>query len=150
MKKTYLCTKIRTNRQMAAQYSSKHGVIGRTPAELYMIFCDLRNFKAMMPANDEVSVEADYDSITATAKGMTFSLKIKERQPYSKISLESYNSPLAFTIDFNFKDIGGGRTEFYIDVDAQISGMIKMMIGGKINDALNKIVDGMVNASAQI
>lgn len=134
---------------MSAQYSSKHGYVGRNPMELYMVFTDLRNFKAMMPANEEVSIEADYDTLTATAKGMTFALKAKERQPYSKISLESFNSPLNFAIDFNFKDVGGGRTEFYIDVDAQISGMIKMMIGGKIKDALDKIVDGVVSAGAQ-
>ncbi len=134
---------------MSAQYSSKHGYVGRSPMELYMAFTDLRNFKAMMPANEEVNVEADYDTLTATAKGMTFTVKVKERQPYSKISLESFNSPIGFSIDFNFKDIGGGRTEFYIDVDAQISGMIKMMIGGKIKDALDKIVDGVVNAGAQ-
>jgi carbon monoxide dehydrogenase subunit G len=135
---------------MAAQYSSKHGYVGRNPMELYMAFTDLRNFKAMMPASEEVSVEADYDTLTATAKGMTFSLKVTDRQPYSKVSLESFNSPLAFTIDFHFNDIGGGRTDFFIEVDAQISGMIKMMLGGKIKEALDKIVDGMVSAGAQI
>ena len=34
---------------MAAQYSSKHGVVGRAPAELFMAFTDLRNFKQMVP-----------------------------------------------------------------------------------------------------
>ena len=40
---------------MAAQYSSKHGVVGRAPAELFMAFTDLRNFKQMVPQDQKIA-----------------------------------------------------------------------------------------------
>ena len=51
---------------MAAQYSSKHGVVGRAPAELFMAFTDLRNFKQMVPQDQKIDIEADYDTLKAT------------------------------------------------------------------------------------
>ena len=44
----------------------------------------------------------------------------------------------------HFDDMGGSRTDFSIEVEAEISGMIKMMVGGKVKEALDKIVDGRV------
>ena len=40
-----------------------------------------------------------------------------------------------------------GRTDFSIDLDANLNFMMKAMLGGKLQEALDKIVDGLVDAS---
>lgn len=137
---------------MATEYHSKHGIVGRSPMELYMAFTDLRNFAAMVPEDkkQQIALQADFDTLTATAQGMSISVKVTERVPYSRITLESCNSPLAFSLQLNFGDCGGGRTDFHINAGAELNGIMKMMIGGKIQKALDQVVDQLVNASAHI
>ena len=132
---------------MAAQYSSKHGVVGKSPAELFMAFTDLRNFKQMVPQDQKIDIEADYDTLRATVQGMSMGVRVSRRLPYSLIELEDNGAPFHFTMALHFDDMGGSRTDFSIEVEAEISGMIKMMIGGKVKEALDKIVDGIVAAA---
>ena len=40
-----------------------------------------------------------------------------------------------------------GRTDFYIRLDANLNFMMKAMIGGKIQQGLDKIVDSLVMVS---
>ena len=40
-----------------------------------------------------------------------------------------------------------GRTDFWIDLDANLNFMMKTMLGGKLQQALDKMVDGLVDAS---
>ena len=54
---------------MSAQYSSKHGIVSRQPAEIYMAFTDMRNFLAMLPEDKKQGVTADYDTISAMDLG---------------------------------------------------------------------------------
>lgn len=129
---------------MAAQYSSKHGVVGRAPTELFMAFTDLRNFKQMVPQDQKIDIEADYDTLKATVQGMSMGVRVSRRLPYSLIELQDNGAPFHFTMTLHFDDMGGSRTDFSIEVEAEISGMIKMMVGGKVKEALDKIVDGIV------
>ena len=132
---------------MAAQYSSKHGVVGKSPAELFMAFPDLRNFKQMVPQDQKIAIEADYDTLKATVQGMSMGVRVSRRLPYSLIELQDNGAPFHFTMTMHFDDMGGCRTDFSIEVEAEISGMIKMMVGGKVKEALDKIVDGIVAAA---
>ena len=132
---------------MAAQYSSKHGVVGKSPAELFMAFTDLRNFKQMVPQDQKIDIEADYDTLKATVQGMSMGVRVSRRLPYSLIELQDNGAPFHFTMTMHFDDMGGCRTDFSLEVAAEISGMIKMMVGGKVKEALDTIVDGIVAAA---
>lgn len=70
---------------MTTNIDSKHGIVSKQPAELYMAFADLRNFLQFMPEGNRGDVTADYDSITATVQGFKIGIMIKERTPYSRI-----------------------------------------------------------------
>ena len=39
------------------------------------------------------------------------------------------------------------KTDFYIKVEADLNLMMKMMLSGKVKEALDKVVDGLVDAS---
>ena len=114
-----------------------------------MAFTDLRNFKQMVPPDKQVAIEADFDSLTATAQGMSISVRVAERHPYDLIVIEDKDAPIHFSVKVHFDDGGAGRTDFWVEADAELNGIMKLMIGGKIREALDKVVDGLVEASAK-
>ncbi len=131
-------------------YKSKHGTVSKSPAELFMQFADMRNFANLIPEDkkQQVSLEADYDRLKANVQGFNIGVKVLRRTPYSLLEFEDDGAPLKFNIALHFDPMGGsGKTDFSIDVDADLNFMMKMMIGNKIQDALDKIVDGLVAMS---
>lgn len=131
-----------------AQFKSKHGIVSRPQQELYMSFVDMRNFTQMIPEDKKDMITADYDSLTATVQNFRISVKVSGRVPYSLIQLQDADAPFHFGISIHFDESPvPGKTDFHIDVDADLNLMMKMMLGNKIEEALNRIVDGLVAVS---
>lgn len=131
------------------EYNSKHAVVKRAPYELYMAFVDMRNFVQFLPEDKKQDVTADFDTLTATVQGFSIGVKVHERVPYSMISVVDYGAPFAFKIDFHVDSNNGAQneTDFYIDVEADLNFMMKTLLGSKIKDGLNKIVDSLAAVS---
>ena len=131
-----------------AKYSSKKGTVAKAPYELYMALTDLRNILNMIPQDKREGVTADFDSIHATVQGFEFGVRIIERTPYSRIVLKDDGAPFAFTVALNFEPtVSASQTLFSIDVEAELNFMMKTLLGSKIKDWLDKVVDGLVDAS---
>ncbi len=114
-----------------------------------MAFTDMRTFAQMVP-QDKVKAEitADYDSLTATVQGFRIGVRVDERQPYRLIRIGSSESPVEFVAVLHFEPSQlGGRTDFWIDLDANLNFMMKTMLGSKLQQAIDKMVDGLVDAS---
>ena len=131
------------------QIESKKGVVSRSPYELYMSFTDLQNFQRMLPEDKRDQVTATFDTLQATVQGFAVGVKVHERVPYSRIELVDYGAPFAFHIVLHFDPATEDpyTTSFWIDVEAELNLMMKMMLSGKIKEALDKVVDGIVDAS---
>lgn len=135
---------------MTAHYESKHGQVSKSAPELYMSFCDMRSFARL--ADDkrfEAQVLADYDTLSLTVQGFKIGVKIEERIPYNIIRIRSVESPVEFVAALHFEpstSIPGG-TDFSIVLDANLNFMMKTMLGSKVQGALDKMVDGLVDAS---
>ncbi|MBR5703044.1 MAG: hypothetical protein IKX45_02200 [Bacteroidales bacterium] len=133
---------------MSAQYNSKHGIVSRHPAEMFMAFADMRSFVQMLPEDKKQGVTADYDTITATVQGFTLGVKVTRREPYQYIELQDNGAPFHFMVSLHFDEAAeSGKTDFHIDLLADLNVMMKMMIGNKIQEALDKVVDGLVAVS---
>ena len=128
---------------------SKHGTVSRQPHEIYMAMVDLQNFSRMLPEDKREMVQATYDTLTATVQGFQIGVKVHNRVPYSLIELVDYGAPFAFHIDLCFDPgpVGGLTCDFHIRAEAELNLMMKMMLGGKIREMLDKIVDGLVDVS---
>ena len=128
---------------------SKHGIVSRQPHELYMSFTDLQNFRNMLPEDKKEMVTATYDTLTATVQGFNIGVKMHERVPYSRIELVDFGAPFAFHIVMHFDPSAQDpyKTDFWIQVEADLNLMMKMMLSGKLKEGLNKIVDGLADAS---
>ena len=131
------------------EISSKHATVLRAPYVLYMAFVDMRNFKSMLPPDKQESLQADYDTLTAQVQGYNVGVKVEDRVPYSRISFMDWGSPFAFHIDVLFDACGGDpdKTDLHIDVKADLNFMMNMLLGNRIKEALDKIVDSIAAIS---
>ena len=131
------------------EIESKHGTVSRQPYELYMSMTDLENFKKMLPQDKQDMITADYDSLTVSVQGFNIGVKVHNRVPYSLIELVDFGAPFAFHIEIHFDPapLDPYKTDFWMKAEADLNLMMKMMLSGKIKDAMDKIVDGLVDAS---
>ncbi len=134
---------------MTTDITSKHGVVSKSPFELYMAFVDMRNFLLMLPEDKRRGVEADYDTISMTVQGFKIGVMVKNRVPYSRIEFIDNGAPFAFSGSLHFDAVPDGtyHTDFHIEFHADFNLMMKMMLGGKIREAMDRVVDGLVSAS---
>lgn len=127
--------------------NSRHRSVARAPYMLYMPFSDMRNFVAMLPEDKRQGVEADYDSIRGTVQGFSVGVRVEERRPYSRIVYKDDGAPFQFTINICFDADGGNpdSTDFHIDIEADLNFMMKMLLGNKLQDAVDKMVDAVAD-----
>ncbi len=133
---------------MAVQIKSKKAVVSKAPYELYMAFVDMRNFVRMLPEDKKEGVEADYDSIHATVQGFNIGVKVVDRTPYSKVEFADDGAPFSFRLAMHFDASSDPyKTDFQIILDADLNFMMKTLLGSKLQEALDKVVDGLVAMS---
>lgn len=131
-----------------AEFKSKRAVVSKAPYELYMLFVDMRHFVQLLPEDKKAGVTADYDSISAEVQGFNIGIRVKDRTPYSKIEYMDDGAPFRFRVILHFDAASDPyKTDFNIEVDAELNFMMKTFLGGKIKDALDKIVDSLVAMS---
>ena len=122
--------------------------MSKAPYELYMAFVDMRNFMQFLPEDKKEGVTADYDSIKATVQGFTIGVKVAERVPYSRIEFADDGAPFQFKLTMHFDAASDPyKTDFQINLDADLNFIMKMLIGSKIQGALDKVVDSLVDLS---
>lgn len=130
-------------------YKSKHGTVSKAAYELYMAFCDLSNVVKLLPEDKKAMVQADYDHLDFMVQGFNIGVRVAQRTPYSRLELVDNDAPFHFSITIHFDAYAGDpyKTDFYIELSADLNFMMKTLVGGKIKDALDKVVDAMVAAS---
>ena len=131
------------------EIESKHGIVSRQPYEIYMSFSDLRNFTRFLPEDKRQDITADFDTLQARIQGFDFGVKVHDRVPYSRLELVDYGAPFAFHIALHCDPVPDdpSKTDFHINVEADLNFMMKMLLGNKLREVLDKVVDGLVDAS---
>ncbi|MGN1211796.1 MAG: hypothetical protein ACI4TM_08925 [Candidatus Cryptobacteroides sp.] len=133
---------------MNTKITGKHALVSKDPWVLYMAFADLRNFVQFIPEDKKEGVSADYDTIRAKVQGFDIGVRVSERVPYSMIAFQDDGAPFHFEVKLHFDSAGvQGKTDFWIELDAELNLMMKMMLGSKLKDALDKISDGLASVS---
>lgn len=131
-----------------AEYKSKRATVSKAPYQLYMAFVDMRNFLHFLPEDKKEGVTADYDSIHATVQGFPIGIKVAERVPYSRLEFQDDGAPFPFRFKMHFDSASDPyKTDFQITLEAELNFMMKMVLGSKLKDAMDKMVDGMVAMS---
>ena len=137
-----------SERIVMAEFRSKKAVVSKAPYELYMAFVDMRNFVQFLPEDKKSDVTADYDCIHAVVQGFSIGVRVKDRVPYSKIEFVDDGAPFHFFLTLHFDAASDPyKPDFQIVVDAELNFMMKTLLGGKLKEALDKIVDALVAVS---
>ncbi len=124
--------------------------IGRTvkiqqPAsQIFGIFSDLTNFTKSLPADigKSADIHSTSDTLAGKVQGFEIGIKVAERVPFSLIRYEQYGkSPFPFNFIMNIESVSPTESLFNLELNAELSGMFKMMLGGKLQEAVDKITD---------
>lgn len=133
---------------MKTEIKSKHAVVSKPPYMLYMAFVDMRNFLRLIPEDKRQGMTADYDTFNAVVQGFNVGVRITGRTPYSRIDFSDNGAPFSFTVSMYFDATDDPeKTDFSIEFSADLNLMMKMMLGSKLKEAFDKMVDGLAAMS---
>lgn len=134
---------------MAVEINSKHGVVSKAPYELYMVFADMRNFVQFLPEDKKEGVTAEYDTLNASVQGFNIGVKVVERTPYSVIGYADDGAPFKFGLTLHFDPVSDPyKTDFHVHLSADLNFMMKTLLGSKLQEGIDRVVDALVAMSA--
>lgn len=127
------------------EYQSKQQQILR-PAEL--IFEAISRFDRLTPAlADKVEEwQATEDTCSFKAKGFTVKLRIADRVAPKHVKIVGDGVPMDFAFWVQLHPVSENDTRLRLVLHAELNMMLKMMIGSKLQEALDQIAEGMAKA----
>lgn len=133
---------------MAEEICGKTVVIERPSYAIYTAFSDMRNLVAAIPEDKKDMVTADADSILEKVQGFEIGMKVHQRIPFSRIDFEQDGqAPFPFLFSLIMDPMDDNRTYFHIELRAELNTMMKMFIGKRLHDLVDKLTDGIAKAA---
>lgn len=132
------------------RYESQQKQIRRSAEQIYGVLGNFSNFTPIL-ADKVESWEAYDDTCSFMAKGFRVSLAIVERVEFSsiKIGQGEGGAPFPFTFWIQLKEVDAYDTRLRIVLDVELNMMMKMMIGSKMQQAVDAIADQIATALNQ-
>lgn len=133
-----------------AKYESKQGRIERPAEMIYRVLSDFSNFTPIV-ADKVEGWEATADECSFKVQGFTVGLRIIEREENKLVKItNAEGSPFSFNFWLQMKEVEAADTRIRLVLDIELNMMMKMMIGGKIQKALDDMVDKMCESFNQL
>ena len=124
------------------KFESPEVMINKSAKELYNILGNLNNLKNIITPNMQ-QFESTEDSCSFKMEGMPkIQLEIKERIPYSKITLIAKDSQIPFSLDCKIID-KNTQCEAQLEITAEINMMMEMMVKKPLTNMLNLLASKM-------
>jgi len=91
--------------------------------------------------------KSDRDSCRFNLTGLGLAeIKIVQREPYKTIKVESSGSlPLSMVFWIQLLPVTAFHTKMRLTLHAELSTMVKMLIGDKLDDGINQLADRLAN-----
>ena len=127
------------------EFVSKQVQIRRPEQE---IFHTLSNFEHFTPiVKDRLEEwEATSEACSFKLYGLKMALAIVEKEPYRTIKLTGDNMPFEFFFWIQLKEIDPADTRMRLTVHARLNPVMKMMIGGKLQEGIDKLAEQIAAA----
>jgi carbon monoxide dehydrogenase subunit G len=131
---------------MIEKYESHQRQILKPAEMIYAALADFNNFTPLVADKvDDWRVEGD--SCSFKVKGFLVTLRMTEKEPGKLIKIEASDaSPFGFTLWIQMKEVAPSDTRIRLVLHAEMNMVIKMMVGKKIQPALDQIVDQLANS----
>lgn len=136
------------------RYTSKQVQIARPDAVIYQVLSNFENFTPIL-GNKVDGWEATEERCKFRAKGITVGLKMVEREPNKLIKVCADDTaggmPIPFTFWAQMKDTTPEgsttpNTHMRLVLDIELNPMMKMMVGGKMQEAVDSIAEQIAQA----
>ena len=129
------------------EYISKQQQIFRSAAQIFPL---ISNFTLLTPAvQDKVEEwQATEERCSFKVKGFTVGLRIEEKleNKHIKVVGDGGNVPMDFAFWVQLHQVDACDTRLRLVLHAELNMMMKMMIGSKLQQALDQIADGIAGA----
>ena len=134
---------------MSEFIQGKTVVINQPSYSLYTIFSGPGRIAGVLPEQYRDKVSFGEDTVLIHVQGFELGVKGHSRTPFSKVEYEHYGqSPFPFFIAIFMEPASDSTTYFHIELTAELNMMMRMMLGGKLREAVDKITDAIANAAA--
>lgn len=128
------------------EYVSKQVKINKPDQVIYTLLSDFNNFTPMLQGKVE-NWKVDGDTCHFKAKGFQISIRMIEKTPYSCIKLTGDDgSPFEFVFWIQLKGVAPDDTRMRLTLHAKLNMMMKMMVGKKLQKAMDQIADQLAMA----
>lgn len=136
------------------EYISKQHRILRPAEQIYSV---ISRFDNLTPAvADKVEQwEATEDTCSFRAKGFTVKLRMEEREAprHIKVVGDDGGVPMDFAFWIQLHKVSDTDTRMRLVLHIELNTMMKMMVGGKLQTAIDQIAEGVakaMNAAPQV
>ena len=125
-----------------ATFNSPEVIVNRSAEDFFIKIGDLNNLKEIMPSSIK-----DFESTETTCsfkmKGMpALNLEIREKTPFSKISLTAKSSQVPFSLDC-FITEKGDQCQARLEINAELNMMMKIMVEKPLTQFLDVLASKM-------
>ena len=117
--------------------------VKKSTKELFEFLTKLENYEQLMPESTE-KFEVEGESFIFGLKGMPeIRLVMKEKTPFSNITLGAASSKLPFTLSTEIKEISENESEAQIKFESQFNAMMAMMVKAPLNKFITTLTENM-------
>ena len=119
-------------------------IIEKSQEKLFDFFSDLNNFGKIMPENIN-KFEVDGDSFLFGLPGMPeIRLVLKEKTPFTNITLGAASSKLPFTLAANITIIEANKSEVQLSFVGEFNAMMAMMIKKPLTSFVETLTENIM------
>ena len=131
------------------EYISKQQQVLRPAEQIYAV---ISRFDNLTPA---LADKIEEWTCSFKAKGFTVKLRMEEREPgkYVKVVGDDGGVPMDFAFWIQLQEVSAADTRLRLVLRIDLNMMMKMMIGNKLQGALDQIAEGIaraMNAAPQV
>lgn len=129
------------------EYISKQQQILRPAEQIYTVISRFDNLTPAL-ADKVEDWQATEDRCSFKAKGFTVKLRMEERIVPKQIKIvgDEGGVPVDFAFWIQLQQVAENDTRMRLVLHVELNMMMKMMIGGKLQDALDQIAAGIARA----
>lgn len=134
---------------MAEEVIGKTVILNQPSYAIYNIFSDFKRIESTLPQDKRDKVHFEEDSVLVKVQGFEIGAKIHNKVPFSLVELEQYGqAPFPFLVSFHMEPMSDTQTCFHIELRAELNTMMKMFIGKRLPDIVEKLTDGIAQAAS--
>ena len=131
------------------EYISKQVQLKRPAEQIYAMISRFDNLTPALAGRVE-EWQADEESCSFKVKGFSVRLRMAERVAPKHVKVTGDGVPMDFAFWVQLQPVAELDTRMRLVLHAELNMMMRMLIGNKLQDALDRIADGIAEASARM